>query len=123
LQLVFSAWNIGEILGGLDEQRQRKHLTEAEFSTALLNFSEETLRMVRAGSTGIVPVAGKLLTSSWQILRRQHIYEADALQVASCKEMGCDLFLTGDRRLLQAGRAEGVNGLDPARDEKKIVLI
>ncbi len=120
---MFSAWNIGEIIGGLDQQRQRKHLTEAEFSSALFNFSEETLRMVRAGSTRILPVAGKLLTSSWQILRRQHIYAADALQVASCKETDCDLFLTGDRRLLQAARTEGANGLDPVRDEKKIVLL
>jgi predicted nucleic acid-binding protein len=107
----------------LDEQRQRKHLTGAEFSSALFNFSEETLQMVRDGSISIVPISGKLLTSSWQILRQRHIYAADALQIASCRETGCDLFLTGDRRLLEAARIEGLDGLDPGRDEKKIAKV
>ncbi len=123
LRLVFSAWNVGEVIGALDERHQQKRLTDGEFSTALLNFSEETLRMVRVGSTRILPVAGKILTASWQILQREHIYEADALQIASCKEETCELFVTGDRRLLQAAHAQGVTGLDPVKDERKLISL
>ena len=107
----------------MDERHQRRHLTDGEFSSALLNFSDETLRMVRVGSTRIVPVAGKALTMSWQILQREHVYEADALQIASCKEESCDMFLAEDRKLLVAARAEGVNSLDPAKDEKRLVSL
>ena len=123
LRLVFSAWNIGEVLGALDERHQKKLLTDDEFSSALLNFSDETLRMARQGSTQILPVAGKLLTASWRILQQEHIYEADALQIASCQEAGCDLFVSADRRLLETAKNQRLTGLDPAKDEKKLTSL
>ena len=123
LTLVFSAWNIGEVIGALDERHQSKRFTNAEYSSAIFNFSEETLRMVRTGLVRIIPVAGKLLTISWQILQQAHIYEADALQIASCKEEACDIMLTEDRRLLQAAQKEGLNSLDPAKDEKHLLSL
>ncbi len=122
-RLLFSAWNIGEVLGALDERHQKKLLTDDEFSSAVLNFSDETLRMARQGSTQILPVAAKLLTASWSILQREHIYEADALQIASCQEAGCDLFVSADRRLLEAAKNQGLTGLDPAKDEKKLTSL
>lgn len=121
LRLAFSAWNIGEVLGALDERHQKKLISGDEFSSAIFNFSDETLRMARQGSTQILPVAGKLLTASWRILQREHIYEADALQIASCQEAGCDIFVSADRRLLGAAKNWGLTGLDPAKDEKKLI--
>jgi len=64
LRLVFSAWNIGEILGALDERHRRKLMTDDEYSSTLFNFSDETLRMTRRGSTSILRVAGRVLTAS-----------------------------------------------------------
>jgi len=108
-------------LGALDERHEKKLLSDDEFSTVLFNFSDETLRMTQQGSTQILPVAGKLLTASWRILQREHIYEADALQIASCQEAGCDVFVSADSRLLGAAKNQGLTGLDPAKDEKKLM--
>jgi predicted nucleic acid-binding protein len=123
VHLVFSAWNIGEVLGALDERHRKKLLTDNEFSTALFNFSDETLRMTRLGSTLILPVAGRSLTASWRILQEEHVYEADALQIASCKEAACDLFLSADHRLLGAAENQGLTVLDPVKDEKKLATM
>jgi len=120
LRLVFSAWNIGEILGALDERHRRKLITDDEYSSTLFNFSDETLRMTRRGSTSILPVAGRVLTASWQILVQEHIYAADALQIASCKDAECEFFLSADRRLVKAARNQGLTGFDPANDEKRL---
>lgn len=123
LRLVFSAWNIGEVLGALDERHQKKHLTDDEFSSTVFNFSDETIRMARRGSTQILPVSGKLLTASWRLLLRVHVYEADALQIVSCQEEGCDIFVSADRRLLETAKNQGLTALDPAKDEKKLTSI
>ncbi len=120
---MYSAWNIGEVIGALDERHQRGRLTDPEYTAAILNFSEETLHTSRAGLVKIVPVAGKLLTQSWQILQRAHIYEADALQIVSCKDENCDIFLAEDRRLRQTAKAEGLNSLDPSKDEKHLLSL
>jgi predicted nucleic acid-binding protein len=123
IRLVFSAWNIGEVLGALDERHRKKLLTDDEYSSALFNFSDETLRMARRGSTSILPVAGRILTASWQVLVQEHIYAADALQIASCKESECDFFLSVDQRLVEAARNQGLTGLDPAKEEKKLTAL
>jgi len=39
---------------------------------------------------------------------KHHIYVADALQISSSREAGCDLFLGADKRLLDAASAEGI---------------
>ncbi len=107
----------------MDERHEKKLLTDEEFSSVVYNFSEETLRLTRQGSMRVVPVSGKLLTASWRVLLQEHIYEADALQIASCQEEGCDLFVSADRRLLETAKNQGLTGVDPARDEKKLTSL
>jgi predicted nucleic acid-binding protein len=72
-RLVSSAWNIREVLEAPVQRHQKKLFTEDEFSSAVLNFSDETLPMTRQGSTQVLAFPGKLLTASWRILQREHI--------------------------------------------------
>ncbi len=122
-KIVFSAWNIGELLGTLDRRHEQKRLSEAELSSVIQNFSEETLQMAAHDSIRIMPVTGKLLTASWRIITREHIYQADALQIASCKDEACDILLSADRQLLNAAMRLGIEAFDPEKDEKKLTSL
>ena len=79
--------------------------------------------MAEHGSIRIMPITGKLLTASWRIITREHIYQADTLQLASCKEEECDIVVSADRRLLQAAMRQKIHGVDPQRDEKKLMSL
>lgn len=63
------------------------------------------------------------MTASWQIVMQEHIYEADALQIASCKEVECQVFVSADRRLVDTAKKRGLVGLDPANDESKLLSL
>ncbi len=121
--IVFSAWNIGELLGTLDRRQAQNRLSDKDYFSAVQNFSEETLEMARHGSIQIMPITGKLLTASWKIIVREHIYQADALQIASCKEEACDILLSADRQLLAAAKKQRIEGFNPESDEKKLMSI
>ncbi len=95
-------------------------MTASELSSALFNFSDETLRTVRQGDIQLVPVAGSILTDAWRVLMEEHIYSADALQIATCKSEHCEVFASADRNLLQAAENQGLSTQDPIKDEKKI---
>ncbi len=123
LQIAFSAWNVGEVLGALDQQHRHGLLTQRQLSSALLNFADETLRMTRQRLVQLTPLAGPILTDSWRILLEEHIYAADALQIASCKHSRCDVFVSADRNLLERARAQGLTGLDPEKDEKRFISL
>ncbi len=121
--IVFSAWNIGELLGTLDRRHEQNRLSDAEFSSAIQNFSDETLEMTQRGSIRISPITGKLLTASWGIITKEHIYQADALQIASCKDEACDILLSADHQLLAATKKQKINGFDPEKDEKRLIAL
>jgi predicted nucleic acid-binding protein len=123
VRIVFSAWNIGELLGTLDRRHAQNRLSDTDYSSAVRNFSEETLEMARHGSIRIMAITGKLMTASWKILVREHIYQADALQIASFKEEACDILLSADRQLLAAAQKQRIEGFNPESDEKKLMSI
>jgi len=79
--------------------------------------------MAEHGSIRIMPITGKLLTTSWRNITREHIYQADALQLASCKEEECDIVVSADRRLLHVAMRQKIHGFDPERDEKKLMSL
>jgi len=108
----FSIWNIGEALGVIDRYRERGALTEEEFQTTLRNLASETTKMIRLGTLRVLPITSKSLVESWTIVLRRHIYEADALQISAAKEVGCDLLLGAERRLIRAAREEGITAID-----------
>ncbi len=98
--LNFSVWNIGEVLGVLDTYHRRKWLESEDYTSVRESFLAETTRLIKLGVAKVIPVRSKLLTQSWLLVERYHIYEAEALQIASAKNLGVDQLLSGDHRLV-----------------------
>jgi len=112
LRLTLSIWNIGEVIGVLDRYLARRLITEKEFAAARSDLVSETLKLSRLDSLDLLPVTSALLSQSWTLIAKHHIYEADALQISSCKGAECSMFLTADKRLLEAALHEGLNAVN-----------
>jgi predicted nucleic acid-binding protein len=112
LRLALSLWNIGEVIGVLDRYLTRKLISKKEFATARSDLVSETLKLSRLDSLDVLPVTSEVLSRSWALIAKHHIYEADALQISSGKEAGCSMFLTADKRLLEAALHEGLNAVN-----------
>jgi len=111
LTLSFSAWNVGEVLGVLDRYRRRGWLSARDYHTARNAFVLETLRLLKLGLVKVVPVKTGLLIKTWGLIEKYHIYEADALQLISAIHVGSKQLLTGDRRLAEVAREEGLKAV------------
>lgn len=107
--LHFSTWNIGELLGVLDTYHRGKWLENEDYRVAHDSFIAETARLLRLGVAKVVPVRSKLLAESWSLVEKYHIYQADALQIVSAKQVGADQLLSGDQRLVNISEKEKVN--------------
>lgn len=116
--LATSIWNFGEVLGVLDEKLRRGWLAEDEFKTALENFASEMARMARLKVLEVVPVVTPILVDSWPLILRQHIYEADALQIQTCIYCGGDVFLSADKDLIGLAMKRGLKALDVEKERK-----
>ena len=124
VRMAFSIWNIGEALGVLDRYRTRKIISDENFETALKTLASESMKMIRLGVLQLLPITSRTLIESWLLVLQHHIYEADALQISSSKESGCDLFLGADNHLIQAAQKEGINALNfEAEPEKALKQI
>ena len=123
VEVVFSAWHIGEFIGTLDRRHQQKHLSTADLTSAIQNFSDEILQVAEEDSIRIVPVTGDLLTIPWRIRTREHVYEADALQIASCNAEKCDILFSADRQLRDAAKRENPEPRSRKGPEQNHVVI
>ncbi|MEM2169695.1 MAG: type II toxin-antitoxin system VapC family toxin [Candidatus Bathyarchaeia archaeon] len=111
VKLAFSTWNIGEVLGVLDRAKYLNRISEEDYNTARRFFLSETRRLSRLGLAILIPVKSIILTHSWRILEKHHIYQADALQIASAKYIHAAQFLAADKRLHEAASNEGLNSI------------
>ena len=109
LNVAFSAWNIGEVLGVLYKYFRRGWLGKEDYEMARLQFIGEILKLIRLKLVKIIPVRTELLISTWNLVEKYHIYQADALQVVSAKYIGATNFLTGDKLLFEVAVKEGLN--------------
>jgi predicted nucleic acid-binding protein len=107
--LHFSVWNVGEVLGALDTYYRRNWLISEDYEAARESFIAETVRLMKLGVVKVVPVRSKLLAESWPLVEKHHIYEADALQIVSAKNIGADKLLSGDQRLVDISNKEEIN--------------
>jgi len=119
-RIATSLWNVGEVLGVLDTYRSRKLIDNRAFQESLVSFLAESLKMIRLGSMEIIPVTADLLTETYDLILKHHIYQADALQVAACRIANCKIFLSADSRLLEVARGESLNAFNIERQEDKI---
>ncbi|BDR93388.1 type II toxin-antitoxin system VapC family toxin [Vulcanisaeta souniana] len=109
VKLAFNIWNIGEVLGVLDRARMRKFITDDEYKTAKLRFIRETLRLVKLGILMVMPIKLSILRSAWTIIENYHIYQADAIQVATARFVGASEVVTADKKLYQVLINEELN--------------
>lgn len=119
MKITFSIWNIGEVLGALDKYASKGLISKSEFKTSLLNFISESIKMARLDSLQLLPFTSNSLITSWLIVLKHHMYEADALQVAASKEANCYLFLSADNKLIQVVNKEGVKALNIETEAEK----
>jgi len=108
LSIYFSFWNIGEALGAIDQYRQRRWITQQKHEEAVRNFAGECLRLMMLEALNTVPVNSSVLSDSWDLIERHRIYQADALQIVSCKRSQADLLLSADGLLLDAAKEENI---------------
>ncbi|MBS7611447.1 type II toxin-antitoxin system VapC family toxin [Candidatus Bathyarchaeota archaeon] len=111
LKISYSLWNIGEVLGAFDKARQTNRLDENMFKTVKERFLLETRRTVKLGVAVIVPIRTKILVEAWKLVEDYHIYEADALQIATAKHLNAEIFLTADRKLHEIAEMEDLKSI------------
>lgn len=119
LTFAFSIWNIGEVLGVFDRYASKGLINEEALKTTLLNFVSESIKMIRLNSLQVLPITMKSLIDSWLLVTKHHIYEADALQISTSKEAGCNLLLSADAKLIQVAEKEGINAVNIEAEPEK----
>lgn len=118
LSIYFSFWNIGEALGAFDQYRQRRWITQKQHDEAVGAFSGECLRLLMLDALITVPVNSSILSNTWEMIEKHHIYQADAIQVVSFKESGADLFLSSDELLLDVANRENIPAVNIEDSDK-----
>ena len=111
VRLSFSIWNVGEVLGALDKAVRLKRMKRKEHELTRTRFLLELQRMVRLKIADAIPLRPRMLLDSWRIVEEYHVYEADALQVATAKHVAASEFLTGDMRLHEVASSSGLKSL------------
>ena len=112
LKLVFSIWNVGEIIGVLDRYASRRLITIEAFRAALSKFVLESMKMIRLGSLQIMPITSTSLSNSWLIITRHHVYEADALQISTSLEADCNFLFSADVDLVRMAEKEDIKAVN-----------
>ena len=120
LTITISLWNIGEALGVLDERRRKAWLTEEEFDQTLKNFAGELLKLIRLNALEVIPVSTPVLTDTWNTVMTSHIYEADALQIATCEQSKSDALITADEKLAKTSHKLGLKTYHITKDENDL---
>src|SRR3990172_1530765 len=115
LRLAFSLWNIGEVLRTLGRARSQGLLSEREASSASWLFVRETMKFRALGALRIVPVASAIIGGALPLVLASRLSQPDALQIASCKEVG-GVLVTSDAKMIEEARQEGITVLDPAAE-------
>ena len=109
---VFSMWNVGEVLGVLDQYRQRSWLTQQQYNQAVKNLAGESLRLIAMDALEIVPVSSSAVTESWRLVEKYHIYQSDGLQIVTCRRSKADFLLTADKNLAEAAMKEDATSVN-----------
>ena len=119
LTITISLWNIGEAIGVLDEKRRKKWITEEEFSQTLKTFADELVKLLRLKTIEVIPLHTPILTDTWDIVMTHHIYEADALQISTCKHAKNNALISADETLAKTSK-ETVKTFHITKDEQQL---
>jgi predicted nucleic acid-binding protein len=100
-QLLFSAWNIGEVLGVFDFRFTRGELDRKQLITAVKLFAGEARKLSALKALKVIPITRTVLHEARELMLRLHIYQADAIQLSTARWMNAGLFVSADRELIQ----------------------
>lgn len=104
--IIVSYWNIGETAVVFDKFARR---TAEQSSTKLMGWMlDEFQEMGRLQALSIIEVGHALMQDAIGFVFKHHIYIADALQVATAKAEFADLFVSGDKKLVNVAAKEGL---------------
>ncbi len=113
LSLQYSLWTLGECLGVLDRLDRQDRLPSGGLARGRRGLLGESARLARLGVLTISPLRATLVRRSWTLLLRHHLYQADAIQIATALHTRSDVMLTSDALVAQGAAAEGLRVLDP----------
>ncbi len=111
VKISYSVWNLGEVLGVFDKARTLRRIGNETYNTIRKRFLLETRRLTRLKRLIVIPLRMEILKESWKLIEKHHIYQADALQVASAKYVNASQFLTGDKRLHEVALMENFHSV------------
>ena len=120
-KIITSIWSIGEVLGALDIYRSRKLISEVAFHETVNAFLAESEKMLRLGGMQIIPLTSETLVGAYGIILKHHVYEADAVQLATSKASKSAIFLSADKPLLAVAKAEEIYAFDIEVDAERIM--
>ena len=121
LRISFSMWNVGELIGALDQHLRRKVISDLQFGTSIRNFIAETIKLFRLGYLDIRSPTAKIFVDAWGLILSSHIYEADAIQIATAKNLECDLFLSADSELIEVAKQANLQAANVETEPQKIL--
>ncbi|MEM3713447.1 MAG: type II toxin-antitoxin system VapC family toxin [Nitrososphaeria archaeon] len=111
IKLSFNLWNIGEIIGAFNKAKALKRLDEQAYMLSKKRFLLECKRLAKLGALILVPLKTKLVCECWILVEKHNIYQADAIQIVSAKNVGAKEFLTGDKLLHEIAKSEKINSV------------
>jgi predicted nucleic acid-binding protein len=121
LKLSFSIWNVGELIGALDQHLTRKVISERQFKTSVRDFVAESMKLFRLGHLDMRSPTAEIFADTWRLIFSSHIYEADAIQIATAKTLKCDLFLSADAELIKAAKQTNLEAANIETETEKIL--
>jgi len=121
--LAFSVWNVGEVLGAMDTRHSRGDLDDAALTEAVGLFAQETKKLVAMRKLRVLPMSSEVFSASWDLVLKHHIYQGDALQIATTRQMRADILLSADRKLVECAKKEEIQTANPEIDADKIATL
>ena len=121
LKISFSMWNVGELIGALDQHLRRNIISDVQFGTCIKNFIAETIKLFRLGYLDIRSPTAKIFVDAWHLTLSSHIYEADAIQIATAKNLECDFFLSADTELIEVAKLSQLQAANVETEPQKIL--
>jgi len=118
--LQYSLWTLGECLGVFDRLERQGRFPRGGMVRGQRALFGETARLARLGVLSVAPLRAGLVRRAWDLLLRYHLYQADALQIASAVDTRSDLVLTSHAHVARGAAGEGLRVLDPETDALQI---
>ncbi|MEM3570509.1 MAG: type II toxin-antitoxin system VapC family toxin [Candidatus Bathyarchaeia archaeon] len=106
--LAFSSWNIGEVLGAFDKAKVQNRINQEKHTILRKRFLFEVKRL---DILLLISTRIRILSESWKLIEKYHVYQADALQIVSAKTINASQFLVSDKKLHKIAEMENLNSI------------